>query len=464
MDIIAAGIQTVIQVSQEVTSLRRVSCWWNTAGWPVGVSFAAALATITLFVNLVAIIGISIFKDYNEGIAELYRGDCKRVSTLDTWVHVGINILSSLLLGGSNYCMQILIAPTRSEIDEAHRQGKWLDIGIPSMRNLRRVRARKAYMWWLLGLSSLPLHLVYNSTFFETIGINEYDVILADKSFLTNEKLDIESARVYGNFSTVLAFMEDWQEGKTWKKLNREECIDAYATEFLSERSNLVAIIDNSSTPTNRSVQYVHEYNYESFTQKDFYDWICHAPDGDSRYGWKLDEFEEGYGNRLPCTSLLPNIRLSSDKWNVEGWDIDYCLSELQPGRCTWSFSRTLGIVVIFCNLGKCITMLAVVFYVRDTPLTTIGDAIRSFLDTNDPSTGGMCLLSKGLVRRNIWRKRLRHANLRNIRSVRKSKSILDGDSRRYIKPEALVLKYEPEKKRWSKSVGCGRWAWFIVL
>lgn len=464
MDIIGAGIQTIVQVSEEVASLRRVIWWWNTAGWPVGVSFAAALATVTLLVNFLALILISTRYKFDEGIAVISEGDCNKVSTLDTWVHVGINILSSLLLGGSNYCMQILIAPTRGEIDEAHRQGKWLDIGIPSIRNLKSVKARKAYMWWLLGLSSLPLHLVYNSTFFETIGINEYDVILADKSFVAGEALDTETVAEYGNFTKIRASLEDWQSEKTWEKLNRDECIDNYATEFLSERRNIVAVIDNSLTPANRSVQYVHEYNYAAFFQKDFFDWICRAPDGDSRYDWKREEFTEGYGTFLPCNSLLSKIKLSPNNWNIEGWDIDYCLSELGPGKCTLSFSRTLGIVVILCNLGKCITMLAIVFYIRDTPLTTTGDAIRSFLDTNDPSTEGMCLLSKDWVKRDVWRRRLRHATLRYTRSVRSLNSILGSDSCRQVKPEAMVLKYKPEKRRWLNSVGCMRWSCFIIL
>ena len=462
MDIIAAGIQTIVQVSQEVASLRRIIWWWNTAGWPVGVSFAAALAVVTLLVNFVVIIGISIMRDFDEGVANLYEGDCNRVSTLDTWVHVGINILSSLLLGGSNYCMQILIAPTRNEIDKAHRQGKWLDIGVPSLRNLKRVKTRKAVMWWLLGLSSLPLHLVYNSTFFETIGINEYDVIVADESFIEGKALDTETIDEFGNFTDVRDSLEDWQKTKNWTKLNRDECIDAYATEFLSDRRNLVAIIANESTPTNRSVQHVLEYTYFASFQMDFYGWICDTEDPYSLY--EIGNEDKPGSSDYRCSSFLSGVKAASNKWNVAGWDIDYCLSELTPEKCRLSFSRTFGFVVIIFNLGKCITMLAIVFYVRDTPLTTIGDAIRSFLDTNDPPTEGMCLLSRGWVKRDIWRRRLRHAALRNTQNVRSLNAVLGSNSRRYLKQEVTLLKYRARKRRWFNSVGCARWFCFILL
>jgi hypothetical protein len=71
-----------------------------------------------------------------------------------------INALSTILLSASNYTMQCLSAPTRSEVDDAHSTGKWLDIGVPSVRNLGRIARKRVILWWLLGASSLPLHLL----------------------------------------------------------------------------------------------------------------------------------------------------------------------------------------------------------------------------------------------------------------------------------------------------------------
>jgi hypothetical protein len=88
------------------------------------------------------------------------QGDCKAVETKDTWVHLGLNTVATILLASSNYCMQLLSAPSRAEIDKAHAKQKWLDIGIPSVRNLRHLNKKKAILWWILGISSIPLHLV----------------------------------------------------------------------------------------------------------------------------------------------------------------------------------------------------------------------------------------------------------------------------------------------------------------
>jgi hypothetical protein len=90
----------------------------------------------------------------------LYDGDCKTTKKLSTAAHFLINIFSSILLGGSSYGMQCLSAPTREEIDKAHAKSKWLDIGVLTVRNLRRINKKRVLLWCLLGFSSFPLHLL----------------------------------------------------------------------------------------------------------------------------------------------------------------------------------------------------------------------------------------------------------------------------------------------------------------
>jgi hypothetical protein len=89
------------------------------------------------------------------------EASCEKVKRMNTGIHVMINVLSTVLLAGSNYCMQSLSAPTRAQIDEAHRKAKWVDVGVPSIRNLFcAVSWGNVVLWVLLSLSSLPLHLL----------------------------------------------------------------------------------------------------------------------------------------------------------------------------------------------------------------------------------------------------------------------------------------------------------------
>lgn len=87
-------------------------------------------------------------------------GDCESVKVWNRWLHFGINALSTLLLGASNYCTQLLVAPTREQVQDSHEKQQWLDIGVQSFRNLRAVGLRRRTLWIALMLSSGLLHLL----------------------------------------------------------------------------------------------------------------------------------------------------------------------------------------------------------------------------------------------------------------------------------------------------------------
>jgi hypothetical protein len=95
-----------------------------------------------------------------DGVGLIYQGSCDTVKTLSLWIHLVINLLGTGMLGASNYCMQLQAAPTRANIDAAHARGRSLDIGVPSLRNLRHLGPKRIFIWLLLALSSVPVHLL----------------------------------------------------------------------------------------------------------------------------------------------------------------------------------------------------------------------------------------------------------------------------------------------------------------
>jgi hypothetical protein len=130
----------------------------HSSGWRFAVLHFAAWASIVFTINLIITIWSSVTHGKNEGL--LKEGDCTHIKRLNSGLHILINIFSTVLLSGSNYCMQCLSAPTRREINKAHTSRKWLDIGIPSVRNLRNISRPRLALWLLLGGSSVPLHLL----------------------------------------------------------------------------------------------------------------------------------------------------------------------------------------------------------------------------------------------------------------------------------------------------------------
>lgn len=143
------------------SSSSRTHGWFN--GWRVGTLGAALVVTLSLIFNIVVAVWLSKNAEFQDGLAELTRGDCGKIENTDTLVHLAINVLSTLMLSGSNYTMQVLVGPSRREVDQAHQKGKWLDIGVPSLRNLANISRVRVFLWSVLCLSSLPLHLMYVS-------------------------------------------------------------------------------------------------------------------------------------------------------------------------------------------------------------------------------------------------------------------------------------------------------------
>jgi hypothetical protein len=123
-------------------------------------AFVSSLVVLLTNILLVVVLGSKYGVSSGRGLIKLYVGDCNRVKMIGISSHVGINILSTLLLGASNLCMQLLVAPTREEIDAAHRRKIWLDIGIPSWKNIMNIRRSRRWLFLFLLLSSIPLHFM----------------------------------------------------------------------------------------------------------------------------------------------------------------------------------------------------------------------------------------------------------------------------------------------------------------
>ena len=102
-------------------------------------------------------------------VGTLFDGNCGQAKSISAWLQLAINVLSTVLLGASSYCMQCLSSPTREEVDKAHSKGDYLHLGVPSIHNILGIGLYRKYLWLSLGLSALPLHFVCVALLFSTI-------------------------------------------------------------------------------------------------------------------------------------------------------------------------------------------------------------------------------------------------------------------------------------------------------
>ncbi|KAK4234231.1 hypothetical protein C8A03DRAFT_38010 [Achaetomium macrosporum] len=315
---------------------------------------------------------------------------CSTAKNINTGIHVLINVLSTILLAGSNYCMQCLSAPTREQIDEAHRQSRWVDVGVQSIRNLLYITSPgNKLLWVLLSLSSLPLHLFYNSAIFTSISTNEYKVTIVNEGFMALQNRSALPA--YLRNDNLEAMHTAAIEGRL-DRLDRSACLDAYASNFQSTRGDMLLVTPGFPLPA--TPPYGKDFRIQrnaSFVLQNFACGIRQA------YQWMCSQDPE-YASicSTPCEDVIPRYKADPDGWTPFGVAaVKECYSLPTEERCKLLFSPTLCWLVTALNLFKGILMLATALR-RDTrPILTVGDAVASFMAVPDEWTTDMCLVSK---------------------------------------------------------------------
>ncbi|KAI9163671.1 hypothetical protein HJFPF1_05293 [Paramyrothecium foliicola] len=360
-------------------------------------------------------------------VGVLFEGSCSKTSRLSMWLHLLINVLSTALLAASNYCMQVSLAPTREDIDAAHSQRKVLSIGTPSMRNLGRTSSLRASIWLLLAFGSVPLHLFFNSAIFSAITVSEYAFAMTDESFFTERPLwNVNASRTLTQFARS-PFNSSAVQG--WDRLDPAECLAAYGKEFVTDRRNVLVVVDGEDRVLDKNYEFVDTTNprrpipdplgehrleggYRAFTSgvwsylaAKHYDWLC--------FGMLQPAAVTGLAERpgvenLPASTESQSVHVCNpkllqqmdDKWRIANlpydYTVKYCLSEPREESCRLEYSPVMLGIICAANLLKAL-MITLLFLTHrnSSPLLTLGDAITSFLNRSDATTASRCTWTK---------------------------------------------------------------------
>lgn len=347
------------------------------------------VAAVVLVINLILTIWAVSISGVQNGLGTLHDGSCKRTATLTFWTHLAINILSTLLLGASNYSMQCLSSPTRSEIDKAHGQGVWLDIGVPSARNLRRLSTIRTILWCLLAISSVPLHLLYNSAVFSSLCTRQYNVFLVSSEFLDGAPFNAPLMYDW-NAANIL---QDYQNNQTsLLKLENKACVEVYTAPIISANSDLVLV--STYSDSNNSLLYCETSQDSQLVEGSYQrSGLCSLPV--LRNCDPSGVIANGHNWSIDVSDTDMTTYSTSPGSQVNETSIQYCLSKGVEEHCKLQFSLAIMIVVIICNLIKTICMSIIAWKQDPEPLVTLGDAIASFLDRPDMTTEGNCIVGK---------------------------------------------------------------------
>lgn len=434
-----------------------------TQGWRSGSRMCCTLVGLCLAFNVIFTTVVIVRFPPSDGIGDFGIETCDSVLSATSKIHAGINILATILVAASNYNMQCLSAPSRRDIDVVHQRRLWLDIGIHSVRNLRFVPWWKVVLWFSLLISTLPLHLLWNSAVFSTTTSNTYAAIVVSQDFLNSTDiyggLDCTDYEKYQqsdqeSYATCWTLEKANSTTNSLKTLNPEDCMRRYPNKLESDGFNLIAVVkgnppsNSSSFPPAKaslpvlayfeSITFANElgtycrglcdewcdpqYNCTSYcnattdakgnpynaskVSRSCYDFAS------NRTSWEPGSATDGSDWICSSNYVLENgcttqeaLQNSSD-WKIlpDYYEIDHCLSsDSALMQCRLQYSSVILYSVVACNTIKFLAILLHLLYAKEPIMATVGDAVASFLRHPDPATSGKCLFTKHTSEADIY-------------------------------------------------------------
>ncbi|KAL1842642.1 hypothetical protein VTJ49DRAFT_4553 [Mycothermus thermophilus] len=323
-------------------------------GWRSGM----ALNVLVMLVVLVAAFAclVAAISGLEEGRMAVFAGGCDKARRVDCGLHVVVSVLGVVLLAGAHYAFQVLTSPTRDDVSFAHNRHAWLDIGVPSFRNLRHIETGRAVLAVVVLASAVCVQVMYNAVIYVSQTAPDWKVAHVSESFTKGATFT-----VFNSNDTRL--------------LNRAELL---SLQKLAVRNELIHLTPSTCVNHFNNGEYQQDYSAVLVVTKD------------------------GNDNVQPLSrNMITGLTIDPSNTIVQ-----HCLALPAPApTCEINLNAPLLGTVALLNSVVVVATAAVLFkrpsFFR--PLATLGDAIASFLEDPDPTTRGACLLSKADVRRGCW-------------------------------------------------------------
>ncbi|KAH8671223.1 hypothetical protein BX600DRAFT_458587 [Xylariales sp. PMI_506] len=334
----------------------------------------------------------------------------------------------------------------------AHKKNKWLDIGVPSLRNFRHLGRWRQFSWLLLAFSSVPIHLIYNSAVFQSLSSYDYTVAVVTDSFLHNASWSTAAAdmnravdpgwnesRVNPPSINATQVIEQMQRNfSSHQNLSVAECFSRYE-DYFAPQANVVILVKNQSVQTSDNGSLLL--------------YVTVVPRSDD---WAKNLWAVGNGTQR-FVANEPTEPVTSWFLGPPRYEVDYCLAQ-NPAEttevCRFEYCPWIMFVVCILNLFKALIMTFVwllrIWQDKERQnsekqvLYTLGDAIGSFMRQPDPTTKDMGLATKDdfLTRRSL-----------KTRLVKRTPTL-----------ERNPREFRKAPKRWMAAASWKRWIILICL
>ena len=383
-------LETRCEVSTETAEceLSQSSC---RSGWRRAIRILLFFAVTILAVNTgLLVFGLS-KHGWETGLATLYNGSCLAMHAQYPWAHLAINVCGTLLLAASNAAMQIVSAPTRAEVDQAHPEHP-LEIGSMGLRNWRFLPWRRKAVWTLLALSSLPLQMLYNSVLFPTSSAFNYEAWVIGANFPADAEAFHDalnaSSRLDVKLPPPLPLPLDAAGLKQASLVNLTvpDCIRTFNSTLVAGYPRLY-VATNANVTGNTTISGPFEVDITDECSTCWMGMNFYVASTDPRA-------------HRTCRCDWPK---PDGPWLINASDtVRACYAEEAPEHCSIQLHLGLLITVIVCNIIKCACLISLLRLRNFEPLLMVGDGIASFMDRPEPETAECGPMSADYVKRTL--------------------------------------------------------------
>ncbi|PHH85729.1 hypothetical protein CDD83_11242 [Cordyceps sp. RAO-2017] len=387
--------------------------------------------TSTVLLALLICLGLSFARGAIGGSAELYSGPCSRAKNANRALQAALALVAIGLSVSFDFFMRLASSPTIEDLGRAHSQGRSLDIGVQSWRNIRQASWSRRLSWAFLALAAAPLQLFLHSTTFVIFSQTDYTQFIVSPAFTTGGAFAYPgvafagtsafnaSSGVRSYFDHVLPSFRS-APGQ-WERLPAGDCMYQYLQDpnGLQRRRDLLLVVKakaegwrgadvwNNTTPRAYPSHAAHEYNPMAFNSLWWFAVRCYQDrvgsddgrlstfccpsfdcyaDDDSYNGWRPSYFlslraSKSFWEGFLLTGLVPDHMDPA----LGSFTVDYCLSEPYVAPCKLAASTPILLINLACVLvgfASC-SLIAYVCW-NDESCQSLGDAIQALMGSSD--------------------------------------------------------------------------------
>ncbi|RPA95523.1 hypothetical protein L873DRAFT_1845965 [Choiromyces venosus 120613-1] len=351
-------------------------------GWCAGNLFFGLFGTQLVLAYLGTLVLPSEEQVHVGSVGKLFHGDCGYVDNIDAARRALLAVVSVGMLTAVSYTAQIICAPTRNEVDKLHAAHEYADIGLLSRRNLRNLSLRrKTHVAMDYTAAVVTESFLHSDPGFDNVR-HSYDPWPAQTQHSISSPM-VMTSDVYRIFS---------ERKGVWEVLSPDQCISAYVDDYRTKYRHLLAVTRDQDASGGSGgmleLGVMKQWQFESGNI-----WMCRVTERERPY------YAEDWG----CNPR----RLSGSDWRLgrREYKVDHCLAERLPAdrepQCKIGAHRPIflvasaGVMLLAAIIWETL-FLSVAKESRMGPLLlTPGDAIESFLETQDETTEGMSTFSK---------------------------------------------------------------------